>query len=253
MDIKGKTVIVTGGASGLGAATSEKFAERGARVIIADKSDVLGQQQARKVEGLFVQTDVASPEQASACVDAARQKFGAVHVLVNCAGVANGERVLGKEAPASLSLFEHVIRVNLVGTFNMLRLAAAAMQVNEPNADGERGVIIATASVAAFDGQIGQAAYSASKAGIAGMTLPIARDLAKAGIRMVTIAPGLFETPMMSGIPDKVRDGLRQMTVFPQRFGRPDEYGLTVVQVVENPMLNGETIRLDGGVRLSAR
>ncbi|MCC7096830.1 MAG: SDR family NAD(P)-dependent oxidoreductase [Thermomonas sp.] len=253
MDIKDCVAIITGGASGLGAASAERLSATGARVVIADRSVELGNALAKRLGALFVETDVTSAEQGAACIRAALERFGAVHALVNCAGIAHGERVLGKAGPASLDLFEKVVKVNLVGTFNMLRLAAEAMSKNAPNEDGERGVIVATASVAAFDGQIGQAAYAASKAGIAGMTLPIARDLARQGIRMVTIAPGLFETPMMSGVPPQVRESLQQMTVFPTRLGKPAEYGLTVAQVIENPMLNGETIRLDGGVRLSAR
>jgi NAD(P)-dependent dehydrogenase (short-subunit alcohol dehydrogenase family) len=253
MDIKDRVAIITGGASGLGAASAERLATAGAKIVIADRSVELGRALAERLGGLFVETDVSSAEQGAACVRAAVERFGAVHALVNCAGIAHGERVLGKSGPASLDLFDRVIRVNLIGTFNMLRLAAEAMAKNEPTADGERGVIVATASVAAFDGQIGQAAYSASKAGIAGMTLPIARDLAKQGIRMVTIAPGLFETPMMAGVPPQVQEALQQMTVFPARLGKPAEYGLMVAQVIENPMINGETIRLDGAVRLAAR
>ncbi|MDE5445801.1 SDR family NAD(P)-dependent oxidoreductase [Bradyrhizobium sp. CSA207] len=253
MNIDGRTVIVTGGASGLGAAAAEHLAAQGAHLVIADKAEERGRELAKKIDGIFIRTDVTSEDDAVACVKVATETFGAVHALVNCAGVADGERVLGKRGPASLTLFQRVIHINLIGTFNMLRVAANAMRTNEPDEDGERGVIIGTASVAAFDGQIGQAAYSASKAGIAGMTLPIARDLAKSGIRMVTIAPGLFETPMMSGVPEKVQDGLRQMMIFPQRFGRPREYGLLVGDIISNVMINGETIRLDGGVRLSAK
>ncbi len=253
MKIDNRTVIVTGGASGLGAAAAEHLAAQGARLVIADRAEEKGRELAKKIGGIFVKTDVTSENDAVGCISAAKEAFGAVHALVNCAGVADGERVLGKNGPASLTLFQRVIQINLIGTFNMLRVAADAMQANEPNDDGERGVIIGTASVAAFDGQIGQAAYSASKAGISGMTLPVARDLAKIGIRMVTIAPGLFETPMMSGVPEKVQDGLRQMMIFPQRFGRPREYGLLVGDIIGNVMINGETIRLDGGVRLSAK
>ena len=252
MNIENRIVIVTGGASGLGGATAERLAELGAKVVIADRTVELGQALAQRIGALFVETDVCSEEAAANCVRQAREHFGAVHALVNCAGVAHGERVLGRNGPASLSAFERVIRINLIGTFNMIRLAAEAMALNEAGEEGERGVIIATASVAAFDGQIGQAAYSASKAGIAGMTLPLARDLSKQGIRVVTIAPGLFETPMMSGVPQPVREALQKTTVFPPRLGRPAEYGLTVAQVIQNPMLNGETIRLDGAVRLAA-
>jgi NAD(P)-dependent dehydrogenase (short-subunit alcohol dehydrogenase family) len=253
MDLNKRTVVVTGGASGLGAAAAEHLAAQGAMVVIADRAVEKGRELAKRIGGTFVRTDVTSEEDASACIDAAVKTYGAIHALVNCAGVANGERVLGKSGPASLSLFQRVIQINLIGTFNMLRIAANAMQANEPTEDGERGVIIGTASVAAYDGQLGQAAYSASKAGIVGMTLPVARDLAKVGIRMVTIAPGLFDTPMMSEVPEKVQEGLRHMTIFPQRFGKPSEYGLMVAQVISNIMLNGEAIRLDGGVRLAAR
>lgn len=253
MNIDKRAVIVTGGASGLGAAAAEYLASKGAHLVIADRAEEKGRELAKKIGGIFVRTDVTSEDDAIACVATATAAFGKLHALVNCAGVADGERVLSKSGPASLTLFQRVIQINLIGTFNMLRVAANAMQSNEPTEDGERGVIIGTASVAAFDGQIGQAAYSASKAGIVGMTLPIARDLAKSGIRMVTVAPGLFETPMMSGVPEKVQDGLRQMMIFPQRFGRPQEYGLLVGDIIGNVMINGETIRLDGGVRLAAR
>lgn len=253
MELKERIVIVTGGASGLGAAAVEVLSSAGAKVVIADVSEQPGEQLAERVGALFVKTDVSSEKDADSCIHAAIQRFGAVHALVNCAGVAHGERTVSKTGAASLDLFQRVININLVGTFNMVRLAAKAMGKNEPGPSGERGVIVATASVAAFDGQTGQAAYAASKAGIAGMTLPLARDLAPMGIRVVTIAPGIFETPMMSGMPEKVRESLNQLTVFPKRLGLPSEFGLTVQQVIENTMLNGETIRLDGGVRLSAR
>ena len=253
MELNGRVVIVTGGASGLGAATVEALYAVGAKLVVADVSEQRGEELAARVRGLFVKTDVTSEEDASSCIDTTMRRYGAIHGLVNCAGVAHGERTVGKTGAASLDLFQRVININLVGTFNMVRLAAQAMTVNEPCPTGERGVIVATASVAAFDGQTGQAAYAASKAGIAGMTLPLARDLAPMAIRVVTIAPGIFETPMMSGVPEKVRESLDQLTVFPKRLGLPAEYGRTVQQVIENTMLNGETIRLDGGVRLSAR
>jgi NAD(P)-dependent dehydrogenase (short-subunit alcohol dehydrogenase family) len=252
MQVENRVVIITGGASGLGRATAEHLASLGAKLVIADRSVDQGIALARALGGVFAETDVTSPEAAARCIDQAMTRFGAVHVLVNCAGVAHGERVLGKQGPASQDAFQRIVGVNLFGTFNMVRLAAEAMSKNEPNEHGERGVILATASVAAYEGQIGQAAYAASKAGVIGMTLPIARELARHGIRIVTIAPGLFHTPMMDGVSAQVQEALQAATVFPRRLGQPSEFGLLASQIIENPMLNGETIRLDGAVRLAA-
>jgi len=202
---------------------------------------------------LFAPADVTSPEEVAGALEAAVARFGAVHVLVNCAGIGTAEKTWGKRGPADLAAFTRVIQVNLIGTFNVIRLAAGHMAENVPNADGERGVVVNTASVAAFDGQIGQAAYSASKGGIVGMTLPIARDLAEVGIRVVTIAPGLFDTPLLASLPEPVRLSLGRQVPFPSRLGRPAEYAALAAQIVENPMLNGETIRLDGAIRMQPR
>jgi NAD(P)-dependent dehydrogenase (short-subunit alcohol dehydrogenase family) len=255
MKISGSTFLVTGGASGLGAATVRHLAGLGARVLIADLNETAGHALEREIgaAALFERVDVASEADAKHAVAAAVQHFGALHGLVNCAGIATPGKVLGKEGPLALETFERVIRINLVGTFNLLRLAAEAMARHNANAEGERGVIVNTASVAAFDGQIGQPAYAASKAGVAGMTLPIARELARSGIRVVTIAPGLFETPMMAGLPAEVQESLGKTVPFPPRLGRPAEYAQLVQSIVENPMLNGETIRLDGALRMAPK
>jgi NAD(P)-dependent dehydrogenase (short-subunit alcohol dehydrogenase family) len=255
MQIKGSTFIVTGGASGLGAATSRMLVGDGGRVLIADLNEAQGAALAKELGGsaAFARTDVADEASAKACIAAAQSRFGVLNGLVNCAGVAIGERVVGREAPHLLATFARAVTINLVGTFNMTRLAAEAMTHNGPNAAGERGVIVFTASIAAFDGQIGQAAYSASKAGVAGMTLPIARELARFGIRVMTIAPGLFETPMMAGMPPEVQESLGKNVPFPPRLGRPAEYASMVREIVGNEMLNGETIRLDGAVRLAPK
>jgi NAD(P)-dependent dehydrogenase (short-subunit alcohol dehydrogenase family) len=253
MDIRNSTFIVTGGASGLGAATVEMIAANGGKVVIADLKG--GEALAARLgeQAVFQPTDVSSEEQAQACVARALQAFGKLHGLINCAGIAVGEKTVGKEGPHSLASFSKVIQVNLIGTFNMIRLAAEAMSKQEANAAGERGVIVNTASVAAFDGQIGQAAYSASKGGVVGMTLPIARDLSRSGIRVVTVAPGIFETPMLMGMPQDVRDSLGKQVPFPSRLGRPGEYAALVRHIVENEMLNGETIRLDGAIRMGPK
>jgi len=235
MQIKSSVFLVTGGASGLGAATARMAAENGAKVVIAD-----------------LQVEAAEAEGKSA-VATALKEFGGLHVLVNCAGIALAERTLGKEAPHDLGRFQKVINVNVIGTFNMTRLAADAMAQASPNAGGERGVIVNTASVAAFDGQIGQAAYSASKAAIVGMTLPIARDLSRNGIRVCSIAPGIFETPMLAGLPKEAQDSLGKQVPFPSRLGRPDEYAQMVKAIVEIEMLNAETIRLDGAIRMAPK
>ena len=247
MDIAQHTFIVTGAASGLGAATARRLAAAGARVVLADVQDA--QALAQEIGGRYLRTDVTAEADAAAAV-AAAQQLGHLRGLVNCAGVAPAQRTLGKQGPHPLELFARTIQINLIGSFNMARLAAAAIAAQPPLADGERGVIVNTASVAAYDGQIGQAAYAASKAGIVGLTLPMARDLARDGIRVVTIAPGIFETPMLMGMPDDVRAALGASVPFPQRLGRPDEYAQLVETIVRNPMLNGETIRLDGAIRM---
>lgn len=258
MRIHNSVFIVTGGASGLGAGAARFLAGQGGKVVLADMNAAAGEALAAELGAKgemarFVTTNVADEASAQACVAAATKVFGAVHGLVNCAGIVAGEKTLGKEGPHALTSFRRVIDVNLVGTFNMIRLAAEAMNRNAPNAEGERGVIVNTASVAAFDGQMGQAAYAASKAGIAGMTLPIARDLARNGIRVMTVAPGIFETPMMAGMAPEVQEALGKMVPFPPRLGRPAEFAALVGQIVENPYLNGEVIRLDGAIRMQPK
>ncbi len=228
-------------------------AENGAKLVIADMQAEAGEKLARELGGRFAKTDVASEADGKAAVALALKEYGGLQVLVNCAGIAIAERTLGKEAPHDLGRFERVLKVNLIGTFNMIRLAADAMAKAVPNASGERGVIVNTASVAAFDGQIGQAAYSASKGGIVGMTLPVARDLAELGIRVMTIAPGIFDTPLLSTLPDPVRVSLGKQVPFPQRLGRPAEFAALALHIIENAMLNGETIRLDGAIRMQPR
>lgn len=254
MDVRGISAIVTGGASGLGAATVRALHHLGATVVIADVRAEAGEALAGELGdgALFVATDVTDPVAVERAIDAAVRR-APLGVLVNCAGIGLAQKVLGKEGPHDLAAFERVIRVNLVGTFNTLRLAAAAMRGNAPNADGGRGVIVNTASVAAFEGQIGQAAYSASKGGVAALTLPAARELAAYGIRVVSIAPGIFDTPMLAGLSEPVRRSLGQQVPFPQRLGRPEEYAALVCHIVQNPMLNGETIRLDGALRMAPR
>ena len=256
MHLPDHVFLITGGASGLGAATARRFVEQGAKVVIADLNADAGEQLAGELGAagaLFQPTDVTRADSGQTAVDAALRHFGGLHGLIHCAGILGGARVSGRDGPHDLALFEKVIRVNLVGTFNMLRLAAAAMTTSAPSAEGERGVIINTASVAAFEGQIGQAAYSASKGGVASMTLPIARELARFGIRVVAIAPGIFETAMMQGAPDAVRQSLEAQAVFPPRLGRPEEFAQFTQQIVENPMLNGCVLRLDGAVRMAAK
>jgi NAD(P)-dependent dehydrogenase (short-subunit alcohol dehydrogenase family) len=253
MQIKNSVFLVTGGASGLGAASARMAAENGAKVVIADLQAEAGEKLAKELGGRFVRTDVASEADGKAAVAAALKEFGGLHVLVNCAGIALAERTLGKEAPHDLARFARVINVNVIGTFNMIRLAADAMAKASPSAAGERGVIVNTASVAAFDGQIGQAAYSASKGGIVGMTLPIARDLSRNGIRVCTIAPGIFETPLLAGLPKDAQDSLGKQVPFPSRLGRPAEFAQLVKSIVEIEMLNAETIRLDGAIRMAPK
>ncbi len=255
MQLRDAVVLVSGGGSGLGAATARRLRVAGARVGVVDLNVAAGEALASELgpEACFIQADVSDEASVKNAIQSLLARFGALHGLVHCAGVVHGEKLLGKEGLHSLAAFERVIRINLIGTFNMLRLAAEAMQVNPPNAEGERGVMVTTASIAAFDGQIGQAAYSASKAAVAGMTLPLARELARSGIRVVSIAPGLFETPMMSGLPPEVQASLGASVPFPSRLGRPDEYALLVEQVFLNPMLNGEVIRLDGALRMAPK
>ncbi len=255
MQLRDSTFIVTGGASGLGGATARMIVEAGGNVAIADLKDTEGQGLAKELgaKAKFVRTDVTDETSAQAAVTAAIGAFGAVHGLVNCAGIVYGEKTVGKEGAHSLAGFVRTVNINLIGTFNMIRLAAEAMAKNAPNEEGERGVIVNTASVAAFDGQIGQAAYSASKAGVAGMTLPIARDLSRNGIRVMTIAPGLFQTPMVGQIPPEIAESLGKMVPFPPRLGRPEEFASLVAEIVRNVMLNGEVIRLDGAIRMAPK
>jgi NAD(P)-dependent dehydrogenase (short-subunit alcohol dehydrogenase family) len=255
MNLKDTVALVSGGGSGLGEATVRELISGGAKAVIVDLPASPGQMVAESLgaNASHSPADVVSEKEVSAAVAAATARFGAIHIAVNCAGIGRAMRTLTKQGPHSFDLFNKVIQVNLVGTFNVIRLAAAAMAKNQPNADGERGVIINTASVAAFDGQIGQAAYSASKGGVVGMTLPIARDLSSLGIRVCTIAPGTFETPMLAGLPDDARKALAAQIPFPQRLGQPREYAALVRHIVENAMLNGETIRLDGALRMPPR
>jgi NAD(P)-dependent dehydrogenase (short-subunit alcohol dehydrogenase family) len=255
MELKGSTFVVTGGASGLGAGTARMIVEGGGNAVIADLKEAEGTALAQELGGSarFVKTDVTDEASSRAAVEVATATFGGLQGLVGCAGIVHGERVVGKEGPHSLAGFARTISINLVGMFNMIRLAADAMSKGAPNAEGERGVIVNTASVAAFDGQIGQAAYSASKGGIVGMTLPIARELARYGIRVMTIAPGLFYTPMMESLTQEVQYSLGKMVPFPPRLGRAEEFASLVAEIVRNPMLNGEVIRLDGAVRLAPK
>ncbi|UGS90179.1 3-hydroxyacyl-CoA dehydrogenase [Ralstonia wenshanensis] len=252
MEIRDQVFIVTGGASGLGAGTARTLADAGGKVVIADLNEAAGTALAQELGGRFVRCDVTSEADGQAVVEAATS-LGTLRGLVNCAGIATASRTVGKTGPHPLDQFARVININLVGTFNMIRLAATAMAGNTPNAGGERGVIINTASVAAFDGQIGQAAYAASKGGVVAMTLAIARDLSRDGIRVMTIAPGIFETPMLLGMPQEVQDALGKMVPFPPRLGKPAEYAQLARAIVENPMLNGETIRLDGAIRMQPK
>jgi len=253
MQIGGSVFLVTGGASGLGGATAKMLAGAGGKVVIADLKEAEGSALAKELGGKFVRTDVTDDASGKAAVAAAVDSYGTVQGLINCAGVVHGEKVLGKEGPHALGSFARVVNINLVGTFNMVRLAAGAMAKNTPNAGGERGVIVNTASVAAFDGQMGQAAYAASKAAVAGMTLPLARDLSRNGIRVMTIAPGIFETPMAEQIPPDIAEALAKSVPFPPRLGRPSEYAALVRAIIENEMLNGEVIRLDGAIRMAPK
>ena len=252
MEIQGKVFIVTGGASGLGEGTARMLAAKGARVVIADMQADKGQAVAESIGGAFVRCDVSQEADGQAAVKQA-VSMGKLMGLVNCAGIAPAEKTVGKNGAHGLALFHKTITVNLIGSFNMIRLAAEAMSRNEPEATGERGVLISTASVAAYDGQIGQAAYAASKGGVVGMTLPIARDLARNGIRNMTIAPGIFGTPMLFGMPQEVQDALAAGVPFPSRLGTPQDYAKLAVHIIENEMLNGEVIRLDGAIRLAPK
>ena len=256
MDIQQSVAVVTGGGSGLGEATARTLVARGASVAVLDlsKSNGAGIAQELGDRATFLEADVTNDAQLAAALSQAVEHFGAIHVAVNCAGIATAGRTLGKgNEPLNLGPFRKTIEVNLIGTFNVIRFVAAHMADNAPGDDGERGVIINTASVAAFDGQIGQAAYSASKGGVVGMTLPIARDLSRTGIRCCTIAPGIFETPMLMGLPEPARQALGASIPFPQRLGRPAEYAALACQIIENSMLNGETIRLDGAIRMAPK
>lgn len=255
MNLKDKTFIITGGGSGLGEATARLFVKSGANVVIADIKPEQGRQVAGELgkQGVFSKCNVTNEAQVRNTVELAREKFGALHGAVNCAGVGAANRVTSKAGPFPLDLFKFVIEVNLIGTFNVIRLAAHVMTEGPVDENGERGVFINTASVAAFEGQVGQAAYSASKGGVVSMTLPIARELARYGMRVVTIAPGLFNTPMLQALPEDVKQSLGAQVPFPSRLGLPEEYALLAKQIVENPMLNGTTIRLDGAIRMQPK
>jgi NAD(P)-dependent dehydrogenase (short-subunit alcohol dehydrogenase family) len=253
MHIQDKVFMVSGAASGLGAATARMLAEAGARLMLVDLNADGLRAQAAELGAECAVADITQADAAQAAVTQALQRFGELHGLVNCAGVVAGEKILGKQGAHSLENFSRIININLIGTFNLLRLAAEAIAESAPNAEGERGVIINTASVAAFDGQVGQAAYAASKGAVASMTLPAARELARYGIRVMTIAPGIFETPMMAGMTDEVRAALSADVPFPPRLGKPDEYAALVRHIIENSMLNGEVIRLDGALRMAAK
>jgi NAD(P)-dependent dehydrogenase (short-subunit alcohol dehydrogenase family) len=254
MKIQDNAFLVAGGGSGLGAATARMLAAAGGKVVIADVN-AGGEAVAREIgaNARFVRTDVTEEAPTQAAVDACLSAFGAIHGAINCAGVAPGERVVGRNGPHGLASFERAVRINLIGTFNVIRLAAAKMTTQPAFPSGERGIIVNTSSVASFEGQIGQAAYAASKAGVNGMTLPIARELAKFGIRVVTIAPGIFDTPMLQGMSEEIRASLGQQVPFPPRLGRPEEYAALVRHVIENEVLNGEVIRLDGAIRMAAK
>jgi NAD(P)-dependent dehydrogenase (short-subunit alcohol dehydrogenase family) len=252
MQVAQSVFLVAGGGSGLGAATARMLADAGARVVVADLNDAAGWSKG-PAHVRFIKTDVTDEAQTQAAVDLCGSAFGAIHGAVNCAGIAPGERVVGKTGPHGLASFERAIRINLVGSFNVIRLAAAKMSVQPAFASGERGVIVNTSSVASMDGQIGQAAYAASKAGVNGMTLPIARELARFGIRVVTIAPGIFDTPMLQGMSEEIRASLGAQIPFPSRLGRPEEYAALVRHIIENEVLNGEVIRLDGAIRMAPK
>src|SRR5208337_3417141 len=255
MEIKGCTALVTGGASGLGEASVRQLVQDGARVAIMDVDEDRGNRLVGELgnSAIFCKTDVTDEKSVQASIDKAMDAFGAIHIALNCAGIATPAKIISKKGSIPVELFNRVIQVNLVGTLTIIKNAAEKMLNNSPNADGEKGVVINTASVAAFEGQIGQASYSASKGGIVGMTLPIAREFADYGIRVVTIAPGLFETPLMAGLPEKAKEALVQMVPFPKRLGRPSEFAQTVKHIIENPLFNGATIRLDQAIRMGAK
>jgi NAD(P)-dependent dehydrogenase (short-subunit alcohol dehydrogenase family) len=253
MDVTGTSAIVTGGASGLGAGTARALAAAGSKVAIFDMNMDAARQVASDIGGAAVECDVSDAGSAEAALATARDAHGAAAICVNCAGIATGQRIVGRDGPVDLEDYAKVIRVNLIGTFNVLRLAAADMASLEPNADGERGIIINTASVAAYEGQIGQAAYASSKGGIVGLTLPAAREFARSGIRVLAIAPGLFATPMLLGMPQDMQDNLAATLPFPSRFGTPAEYAKLVLHMVDNPIMNGEVVRLDSAIRLAPR
>ena len=255
MELNDNVVVVTGGASGLGLASVRFLLQSGAKITIMDVDDANGKQVAEELgnQVIYCHADVTSEESVQDAIDKTIEAFGTIHVAINCAGVGTPAKVLGKDGPMNLDFFSRVVQINLIGTINVIRLVAAKMVENIPNADGEKGVVINTASGAAFEGQIGQAAYSASKAGVVGMTLPIAREFADYGIRVATIAPGLFRTPMLESLPEKVQATLGKMVPFPKRLGEPWEFARLARDIVENPMMNGETIRLDGAIRLAAK
>lgn len=253
MDIAGAVAVVTGGGSGLGAGTARVLHAAGARVAVLDLSLERAQAVAAELDGLALACDVADEASARQALETVVARLGAPRILVNCAGIGPSARIVGRDGPHDLALFRKVIDVNLIGTFNMMRLAAARMQELPPLGDGERGVVVMTASVAAFEGQVGQAAYAASKGAVAALTLPAARELARAGIRVVTIAPGTFDTPMLATVSQEIRDSLARQVPFPSRLGRPEEFGALVKSICETPMLNGETIRLDGAIRMGPR
>jgi NAD(P)-dependent dehydrogenase (short-subunit alcohol dehydrogenase family) len=255
MNIKDCKALVTGGASGLGEACIRNLVKGGAKAVILDLDEARGAKLASELGNsvIFVKTDVTSEESVQSAIQQAINAFGGINVVINCAGIGDPGKMLSKKGPMPLATFNRMVQINLVGTFNVARLAVAQMVNNKPNEDGEKGVVINTASVAAFDGQIGQPAYAASKAGVVGMTLPMARECAEYGIRVMTIAPGLFNTPMLDILPEAARDALGKMVPFPPRLGKPDEYAGLAMHIIENPMLNGEVIRLDGAIRMAAK
>ncbi|MEM9705233.1 MAG: 3-hydroxyacyl-CoA dehydrogenase [Pseudomonadota bacterium] len=253
MQVSGEAAIITGGASGLGGATAEALHAAGVRVALWDMNEEKGAEHAKALGGVFCKTDVSSEDSVKAALTTTIAEIGAPRILINCAGIAVGEKTIGKNGPHRLDVFRKVLDVNLIGTFNCIRLVVEEMEKLDPLTDGERGVIINTASVAAFEGQVGQAAYSASKGGVVGMTLPIARDLSVVGVRCCTIAPGIFWTPMMAGMDEKIQDALAAMIPFPKRLGKPEEYASLAMEICRNTMINGEVLRLDGAIRMQPR